>query len=54
MNLADDNADDPWFGLVGYTLMFLGSERVPTNKEQISKIVQTRVSRTPLERLIIR
>lgn len=24
MRLIDKNGDDPWFGLVGYTLMFLG------------------------------
>lgn len=33
MRLVDYNGDDPWFGLVGYTLMFLGqaaARREPT------------------------
>jgi hypothetical protein len=52
--LHDKNRDDPWFGVVGYTLMFLGSEKMPINEERVSRIIQTRVSRSPIESLRIR
>jgi hypothetical protein len=45
MRLIDRNGDDPWFGIVGYTLMFLGQapadigEAAPATSGRLTRAV---------------
>jgi hypothetical protein len=54
MLLSDDNSDDRWFGIVGYTLTFLGAESVTIPRERKSSIINTRVRKAKLQNLKFR